>query len=98
MKQTYTEMEKRLLGLFPKDGSSINTVELADLYYSHPPFNARQLIVDRLNRIKRKSDINDEDWELHVGGRSGPRPMECRIAPRDRTNASNSTSVVTTSD
>jgi hypothetical protein len=77
----YSTLEKRILDEIPKDGSRINTVELAGRSYDagKEPINARQSVLHALNSLIRKSDENEELWELF---KSGGRPAYFWIMPR----------------
>jgi hypothetical protein len=75
-RQPYSETERAVFGLIPKDGASISTDELVALRYPYdPPFNARTIITGTLRLLARKIEYNHEPFRLANTGRAGPKAM-----------------------
>jgi hypothetical protein len=66
VKTKYSPMEQRILDIIPKDGSYINTLELAGKVYSpgQAPRYPRQSVLHIANCLIQKSDENEEPWEI----------------------------------
>jgi hypothetical protein len=62
----YSPLETRILELIPEDGRRINTIEITGKVYKpgEAPFSARQTVLHSINRLIRKSDLNEEPWEI----------------------------------
>ena len=77
----YSPLEQRILDLIPKDGSYINTLELAGKAYPYgeAPRNARQSVLHATNSLIAKSDENEEEWEIF---KSNSSPAYFWLKPR----------------
>jgi hypothetical protein len=80
----YSDMERAVFGIIPKDGVSVSTDQLTEMFYydKETPFNARQRIISALRQLMRKIDHNKEPFRLLTSGRRGQQPMEVWIEKR----------------
>jgi hypothetical protein len=78
----YSPLELRILEVIPKDGSHINTLEIAGKAYDYgaAPRFARQSILHSINSLIQKSDENKEEWEIF---RSVSKPIYYWIGLRE---------------
>lgn len=82
-KVKYSPTELKLLGLLPKGGGLVTSLELVEsLYNGKAPFNARQSIVGFMTSLIRKSDLNKEPYKITKTAPSGPHPTEYRKVKR----------------
>jgi hypothetical protein len=72
----YSPMEKKILDVIPSDGRKINTLQLVDLIYDNKiPRYARESVLTCANALMRKSDENNEPWEIFKSKPRGPQPI-----------------------
>lgn|SRR5665213_1832497 len=84
----YSPLEQRILERIPENGRKINTIELTNVVYKpgEAPFNARQTILHGANRLIRKSDENEEKWEIHKSKHRGSQSVYFWREPREKVN------------
>lgn len=76
-KVKYSERERQLLDLVPRNGDKISTHELmARFYGAQPiPFHGRAIIGVMMRQLVRKAEYNGELWHIRRTPRSGPKPI-----------------------
>ena len=72
-----TDRERRLLDLVPLTGAPISSSDLVARYYVDEamPFNARPIIISRMNGIMRKLNTSAAGAKLRKSKRNGPKPV-----------------------
>jgi hypothetical protein len=72
----YSPMEKKILSVIPTDGRKIHTLQLVDMIYDGKvPRYARESVLTCANALMRKSDENNEPWEIFKSKPRGPQPI-----------------------
>jgi hypothetical protein len=79
-----TERERQLLALLPISGEPVTSTALVQaLYGAFPPLNARETVIDRMRKIIRKLEHNNDAIRIGKSERNGPHPIEYwRISPK----------------
>lgn len=82
----YSELELKILGLIPDDGTRVNTLEIVSKVYDNPPKSARQSVLVSLRRLIDKSNKNEEEWEIFRSSRKrGSNPIYFWSMKREKT-------------
>jgi hypothetical protein len=72
----YSPMEVKIFEAIPDNGVKITTLQLVDkIYKDKEPRYARESVLTCANALMRKSDENDEPWEIFKSKPRGPQPI-----------------------